>query len=200
MLKLKKFVITLIPQISYTGFSKFYFYKDGVQLPYTLVERLNNGLEARIKIGEATLYLNTDNIYSNRYFVDTIFGGTGSFYTQTGTQNTKITVTVEEGVLDFDYATFQMWTDGYAAYCVKMLTIDFYNQSDKLTDTFVPNHFFLSKRKNLSGRYSARPEIPVCFIFFHYYPITSLISYIPAGFPARYNAALTAPLAKTALE
>ena len=136
MLKIKKFVITLMPQLSYAGFSKFYFYKDGQQLPFTLIERLNAGLEARIKIGEATLHLHTDNIYSNRYFVDPIFGGTGSFYTATGTQNTKITVTVEEGVLDFDYATFQMWTDGYAAYYVKMLTIDFYNQHDKLTDTF----------------------------------------------------------------
>ena len=128
MLKIKKFVITLMPQLSYAGFSKFYFYKNGSQLPFTLIERLNAGLEARIKIGEATLHLHTDNIYSNRYFVDSIFGGTGSFYTQTGTQNTKITVTVEEGTLDFDYATFQMWTDGYAAYYVKMLTIDFYKQ------------------------------------------------------------------------
>ena len=136
MLKIKKFVITLIPQLSYAGFSKFYFYKNGEQLPFTLIERLNAGLEARIKIGETTLHLHTDNIYSNRYFVDAIFGGTGSFYTATGTQNTKITVTVEEGVLDFDYATFQMWTDGYTAYYVKMLTIDFYNQHDKLTDTF----------------------------------------------------------------
>lgn len=135
MLKIKKFVITLIPQISYTGFSKFYFYKDGVQLPYTLIESINTGLEARIKIGDATLHLYTDNYYSASYHVEYIFSG-GGFYTKSGAQSTTITVTIEEGVLDFDYATFQMWTDGYAAYYVKMLTIDFYNQSDKLTDTF----------------------------------------------------------------
>ena len=136
MLKIKKFVITLMPQLSYAGFSKFYFYKDGQQLPYTFVESINPNVETRIKIGDATLHLHTDNIYSASYKVEAIFGGTGSFYTKTGTQNTIITVTVEEGVLDFDYATFQMWTDGYAAYYIKMLTIDFYNQHDKLTDTF----------------------------------------------------------------
>lgn len=139
MLKLKKFVITLIPQISYTGFSKFYFYKDGEQLPYTFVESINTNIESRIKIGDATLHLYTDNIYGTNYKVENIFSG-GGFYTKSGAVKTIITVTVEEGILDFDYATFQMWVNGYPAYYVNKLTIDFYNRSNKLTDTFIQEY------------------------------------------------------------
>lgn len=139
MLKIKKFIISLIPQISYTGFSKFYFYKDGEQLPYTFVESINTNIESRIKIGDATLHLHTDNIYNTNYKVENIFSG-GAFYTKSGAVKTTITVTVEEGTLDFDYATFQMWVDGYPAYYVNKLTIDFYNQSNKLTDTFTQEY------------------------------------------------------------
>lgn len=137
--RISKFVITLTPNGSYTGFSKFYFYKNGQQLPYTFIENININLEARIKIGETTLYLHTDNIYdagSHSYHVEYIFGGNGSFYTKSGAYTTTITVTVEEGDLIFDYATFQMYVDAYPTYYAKSVNIDFYNENNKIADSY----------------------------------------------------------------
>lgn len=146
--QIKKMVMTLIPKGSYAGLSKFYFFKDGKQLTYTYIESININLEARIKIGEATLYLHTDNIYDaggHSYHVEYIFGGNGDFYTKNGSPQTIVTVTVEEGVLDFDYATYQMWVDGYSSYYLKSINIDFYDDRD----TVVGNYY---------QEYSTTPE------------------------------------------
>lgn len=146
--QIKKMVMTLIPKGSYAGLSKFYFFKDGKQLTYTYIESININVEARIKIGDATLYLHTNNIWdqgSPSYHVEYIFGGNGYFYTKNNSPQTIVTVTVEEGVLDFDYATYQMWGDGYSNYYLKSINIDFYDNRD----TVVGNYY---------QEYSTTPE------------------------------------------